>query len=1720
MSNLDNKLDVWKKKLLDLGLRNRMLNYKDTRRSNLKIKSPEMLDLWDSFVINEKPLIFPFVDMEYQEKLFDDSETPGDNIDIGSVVTNQTANDQQKTLRNIRNKAKTAMEEQGINILYLSFGLLRWNEEGHSSQTFDAPLILVPAVLTWESISSPFVLSLREDEIVVNPTLIYKLESEFGIKLPEIDQDGDISEYFSKINALISNNKWSLLPEVTLSLLSFLKINMYKDLESHRDVILQNPVIKCLCGDVTVLNRDLSEISDYDHDNTDPRNVFQVVDADSSQQDAILCAQKGISFVLQGPPGTGKSQTITNIIAECLADGKKILFVSEKMAALDVVHKRLTDVSLSDFCLILHSYKANKKNTLDQLRHVLNFAQSKAHLSEDAFQKLNLLQSDRNRLNEYSQAIFTTVSPLNKTIYEINGFLAQLQNYDEVIFNIDNVRQTSQQELNQYINILTRFVDTVGKMSDDYRQNPWAGANVEFVTNELRYDIGANLSKLIQKSIKITELSEIIASELALNADCSYSGLRETVSLLNLSSESPMIPTSWLSDSFIDPLADEIDACNATKAKFESVRDTVIGLHKTIKEHDEYANFIEYETLITTAQIDTHLLAIDTLIAESPRYSVWRGLNDWQRITTLYSEAVRIITKYNVVHDELLNLFEKEIFKINYNEMYLRFKADYTSFFKIFKKQYTIDRKQIQRLYREPVKKITDEEAIQVLISLRHLEELRLWMDTTAGSLHSVFGNLYEEENTDFEAIQRAIAAYVAILECQDKLSILRTVMASYEEQEDALKQHYEFLYVGLLTNWEHLKEVLNWTRKFKSALNRVGHSNVTFAENICLAEEKIRLCSQYSHEMENKLNDFFIEFEWFRSLFDTPDKIDNILMPALTHKMERCVNGLTALEEWIDFRTAKKQCCDIGLDDYVSKIEEIHIDSSTIIPIFKQRFYRLWLDSILSEFPVVANFRHKVQESTINEFASLDKLQFEIAKARIRSKLINDLPSLDHFTSGVDEISVLRRELNKQRRIMPIRKLFKEIPNLIMTLKPCLMMSPLSVSLFLEADSFVFDTVIFDEASQVCTENAIGAISRGKQVIIAGDSKQLPPTSFFTSSTSSDSEFDVDDVDIDNDEYDDSSAYESILDEAALLPERTLLWHYRSRHEHLIAFSNAKIYRNALFTFPSNIDKMPDNGVEYVYVPEGYYDRGGKKGNVMEAAKVAEMVIEHFKKHPNRSLGVIAFGSIQQQAIDAAIRKKRMENQQFEEFFNEERQDPFFTKSLENVQGDERDTIIFSIGYAKNAAGKMRMNFGPLSISGGERRLNVAITRAKFNVKLVGSIQAVDINTDHISADGPKLLRGYIDFAINGPSVLLKEIIESDIIEHDSPFEAAVYNFLDHKGYKLGTQVGCSGYRIDLAIKHPTISGLFVLGIECDGASYHSARTARERDRLRQDVLESMGWKIYRIWSTDWIKDPIAEGERLITVVENAIANYIEEITGPVITEAATKVEEFITVEKKEPISKETTNLYGFSASTVTQFNTPPMDVFGRVDKVACIELLVKNEYPLHYEALCQKISGLLGRKKATSVVCKEVDYALTCMEGQIIRKGDFFYPEKYIEIPIHIPNKRQIKHISVDELSSAMYMIASKCIGTTREALIDETTRAYGFRRRGNNITVAMDEAYEQLLTIHRIREIDGKISLHMPIGESDKRAKNSSFVSEPTILKEPFNQSEKKYASPNVG
>lgn len=2124
MASIDLRIEKWKKRLLDLGKRNRLINYRETKRSNIKITVPDIEDLYKRLVINEEALEFPF--------MIDDNEedTDSDKEDVvsfaGDLETNRSIKEQLKTLRNLRNKAKTAIEEQGVNILYLSFGFLKWKEYNDSDQTLTSPIVLVPVRLLLESIDSPFVLSLHEDEIVINPTLAHKLENDFGIQLPDFEShDDDLMQYLTKIKKIASKNKWEVENDAGLSLLSFLKINMYKDLDKNKEKIGDHPIIKALSGDVTEIKSLPDEYNLFDHDNgTKPIDIYQVVDADSSQQDAILLSKKDISFVLQGPPGTGKSQTITNIIAEGLADNKKILFVSEKMAALEVVHKRLMQTGLADFCLTLHSYKANKKEVLSELGKTLNI--NRVKLQEDALYQLDLLKKERDKLNKYDKELHTPCFPLGKSIYEVNGRMAKLRKAPDVIFSFENVGDTSEEGLNHCAILLEELSKTIGKMTEDYAVNPWRSCNVPGISHELRHDIENYLIRLIPKLKALVDSIDITVKDFELEKMFSLKGSTELVETLEIAARSPKIPVSWMYFNDITKFSIEADNFRSMKTEYKALSyelsqnyddgyfdlpaNEIFSRFRTMTEkakqilnlgtyRDEYGiinflpeiiDFLEstrntLETLTVAGEkvavilgiktpvviADYYFLAglLESLLSNPKPAEVWFDIDKFNTLKRLYTDAkdkfttiendikglmtdfdtgilnidhnlmlkrfcgdyntlpyrLKISYKHQIekvynsigivletleslikqsedltfltginkpasinetrelipllqlilstpkptpnwfdkskmpVIKRLLNeakeahkfidetvktvtdIFDRDILSIDQNSMLARFRTDYESFFKHFKGTYWKDKKQVRSFLKDKTIKLTDDYIIdilnklklisdkkawikdnqsilseyfgdlyvseytdwsiietslnkfetilqffqqstfpeklrevllacgaknaeiktvydgliravdsniditlddllkldEVLVSynlsklleiikevhgclgneradkkliislalnpavslddnsiinilhkLKAISENKLWISENNDLMVSLFGNIYREEYTDWAAFEKSVFNFGNILEyfgsngippktrdiltggieeiekleplykaaksaldsnkhlvvdrtlnlpdktenfnidslnrnIGDALVELRMLAVEYQgmkqfsrrdigfddvidsflklkrvqdiaaqicEQKEVLKDNYQFLFTGIDTDWDTILNSLEWANDFKK-LNKKYSLPSSFIERICEDDTSIRLAAERLEVIKHGLEYIKLEWEWYVSMFDDKDELLNANLNALLARIEKCVSDLSALEEWIDFRGCRQKCKEAGLADFIEKIETMKIDRNLILPSFLKRFYRLWLDVMMPKFSAVFSFRRRAQEGTVKEFERLDLTQLSIARSRIRERLISRLPDMNKFVSAVDEVGILKRELNKQRRIMPLRKLFKTIPNLLLTLKPCLMMSPLSVSLFLEADNYDFDIVIFDEASQVCTEDAIGAIMRGTQVVIAGDSKQLPPTSFFTASIS-DGDFDSDEID--EDEYDDTDAYESILDEAVtILPERTLRWHYRSKHEHLIAFSNAKIYSHSLITFPSHIDKVQDNGVEYIYVSNGVYDRSGKRNNPIEAKKVAEIVFEQVKKYPNRSLGVVTFSEAQQQAVETAVRQLRLQNPQYESFFSEEKEDGFFIKNLENVQGDERDTIIFSIGYAKDQNGVMYMNFGPLSRNGGYRRLNVAITRAKYNVKLVGSIHPTDIKLENTNSEGVKMLRSYIEFAINGTEVLHREISVSETVNTESPFEEAVYDFLVGKGYNVVTQVGCSGYRIDMAVKHPTLSGRFVLGIECDGATYHSARTARERDRLRQAVLEDIGWKIYRIWSTDWIKDPINEGEKLLTVVKNAIAEYIEDnflfesqymdINDVIYENKYISIEAPAETFTEEDIDD--ANPYNFSyyeETDVYEIDRHSDDV---IYVTNVLKYVVSNEYPIHFELVCKRVACLFGNQKATSKVRDYVEHVLNKkLKDEIILRDGYCWIKGAERAEVRIPNgkgaTRPIGYISAEELAEAMHVITSKSFGIMQDDLYVATARAFGFNRTGGNITKALQAAYEQLINGERIKNNSGKVTV----------------------------------------
>ncbi|MBP3879014.1 MAG: hypothetical protein J6D46_01740, partial [Lachnospiraceae bacterium] len=595
--------------------------------------------------------------------------------------------------------------------------------------------------------------------------------------------------------------------------------------------------------------------------------------------------------------------------------------------------------------------------------------------------------------------------------------------------------------------------------------------------------------------------------------------------------------------------------------------------------------------------------------------------------------------------------------------------------------------------------------------------------------------------------------------------------------------------------------------------------------------------------------------FGWFPQ-----EDLKGLSVGDFSEKVRQC-GDIEKLYSWLSFEDTWEMCERAGVSGLIDACIGQGIDPERYVDVFKKSFYTKWLFGLLSgeDARQLRNFRSHVHEAMIDRFAEDDADSLRIARERLGEILTHRKPAGGASVRKGSEMAILRHEANKKRSIKPIRRLLREIPNLVMSLKPCLMMSPLSAAYFLDPDQYTFDMVIFDEASQILPEDAIGAIFRGRQVIITGDTKQMPPTSFFTTAVRG-----TEDFDRDEEEFPDEPVSESVLDEAAAwLPSCMLLWHYRSRDESLIAFSNREIYKNRLITFPG-CGRQPDRGIEYVLVENGIYR---DRSNFAEAEKCVELIREHILRHPERSLGVVAFSEKQQSVIEDAVGRFRLQNPEYEEFFDEEREEPFFVKNLENVQGDERDTILFSICYAKNEQGKMYLRFGPLGAAGGERRLNVAITRAKYNVKLVGSILPEDIDLRRTQAEGVRMLRDYIAYAMAGGT----ELSAGKETSEEGSFEDAVADFIRQQGYTVRRNVGASRCRVDIAVGENGAENSFFAGIECDGDSYTMGRTVRERDVLKKAMLTSMGWRMHHVWSFNWFRMPEEEKARLVDFLEEA---------------------------------------------------------------------------------------------------------------------------------------------------------------------------------------------------------------------------------------------------------
>ncbi|MCM1561237.1 MAG: DUF4011 domain-containing protein [Butyrivibrio sp.] len=1520
------KLDRWAELLLDIGKRNYLINFRDTKTSTVEIVAPTPDVLWEK--VNGSgdlevydPKIID-IDNDIEQITLEDSERGiKQNRDeylqtyrsmlkkANQVLLYSLGPNSIRTLQNIDKKAQSAIDETGVNVAYMAFGFIHWKESDSSQYEYRAPILLVPVQFSRETAVAPYHITAASDEIIVNPTFSYKLNAEHSIRLPEYADEG-LDSYLDKVSGLVRGLKWSITKECKIGLFSFLKMNMYRDLKDHANAILKNRNILALLGEQSENAHNEGNFDERLLDYGDALlHLHSVVDADSSQIEAIEMAKSGVSFVLQGPPGTGKSQTITNIIAECLNDGKKVLFVSEKLAALNVVYDKLRLAGLTDFCLELHSHKANRKDVIAELCRTLRSC--KTTVSPKADEEVATKIKAQRQLDLYAEELHRQRPVIEKSLYQLYEAHSAYRDIPEFEFQIVDIEAKGASYLTSAIEFLDRYVDYLPSVGYDYHKNPWYG----YKNQDTSYQTMTQVRSDLQESIKFFRTLISVSDELTEKYDIACAGVEDAKfwrGVMSFTATSDIITPTFLQNTDL------------------------------------------MDTLRKMLGLSTEIIEIQTILDAA---------------------------------------YGQKIYQLDGSEYHQKLTTQFSGFFsRIFNQKYR-----------------------QMVTSIQACKR-------NEGKL----------------SYQDAVTLARQLSEYQEKVKVFETF-------EGSIKEHLGLGYAGLQSNWAHIKESLAQIESFASK----GYSYGRLAE---LSPAEFQAEQSTFEEFEKKLSACFdLQGDWYERLAAAFDDqifdLNNTQNLVALAKFENCHSDADKIDNWCRFRTLLSQLRDMELLSFVDYAISQNYEAKYIVAAYKRAFYHQWIDCIITTTPVLADFNRVMQDRAVTTFSQKDTLQFEISKVQIRQKLSAKRPSLDMVSSG-SAVSILLREGEKKRRQKNIRALLAETGELIQILKPCFMMSPLSVSTFLDSNTIYFDTVIFDEASQIFPQDAVGAIYRGKQLIVVGDSKQMPPSNFFSATVGDDSL---------DEETGDVTDFESILDMCATaMPQMRLRWHYRSRYEQLIAFSNRNFYDGDLITFPSTTADTHGIGVDYYHV-DGMFDRKSHT-NRKEAEFIVDLIFRHIEEYPDRSLGVVAFSVAQQELIDDLLSKRRQTNPDTEGFFKGKNREPFFVKNLETVQGDERDTIIFSVAYGIDSQGRLLHNFGPLNRVGGERRLNVAVTRAKYNVQLVSSMHYTDIDLSRTSSTGAALLRAYLDYAENGTIALERTISVNPFEQFDSEFKMEVCDFLRENGFEVDTQVGCSGFRIDLGLRRPGGSD-YILAIECDGATYHSSKNARDRDRLRQEILERMGWNFYRIWSTDWFKNKRVEKERLREAATQAVKAPIPAYQ-PLQKPEEPHVEEF------EVLS--VTSDFKFPEYVVANVNSLAREYLPNNFK-GMVKAILDVEAPLSEELLLKRTVMYFGREKVTSVVQRTYErLMLGCQREGIIRKHGFLYLQGQTEFPFRAPSsdlRRDIKDICPEELAAGLLELLLQNVTADKSGLYHVLAEQCGCSRVGKAINERFDDALNLL-------------------------------------------------------
>ncbi len=1350
------KQDVWQHKLLDLTLRNSLINYRITNKSLIILNSAidqledalydgdefQIMPKEDSWGIKSTAVAIDYaVNKESTMGQFLLSE-----MKKGKLYAAIDEKENQQAQKDLYRAAKLSIEENGANTLYLALGIMRWYETKVEKPHY-APILLVPVEMVKRR--SSYIIRTRDEETMLNITLMELLRQNFHIsiggleKLPTDEKGIDVGKVLATIRSAIMDQRgWDVLDMALVGNFSFSKFIMWNDIHSNLDALKENKIVNSLLnGQLTWNATDDSATAEALDHAIAPNELALPVSADSSQLEAVYSAAQGESFILHGPPGTGKSQTITNIIANALYQGKRVLFAAEKMVALEVVQNRLAQIGLAPFCLEIHSNKARKSEVLEQIKATTEVVKMK--LPEEFETEAKKLFDLRQTLNNYVEKMHEP-SACGVSIHQA---ITRYSLTEEEIATIDDcfklpavlLDSLTKEQLDQW-NDLTDQIQSIGVTCGHPATHPLRWLDFQTFTPELKEQLDGLLVKAVQ-----------ICNEMA-------DSVEKVAKIAQLDTPQTAEQTSLL--------------CKFAKklAQAKDMEGNLLRTPNLQKRSTQIADALKHGLAMQQSSDALQSRYTETVLALPAEVMLnqWKQadgkwfLSKWLSQRSLKKEIGKHLKSGSI---DLPNDFETII-------------------------RYQTEKKQVE-----------ESQNILNLFGDTPARTTKQWQDRqemldNAVALHNTLTALVEDVEqlgaTKAHLANQMAEGFDTFMSINGKtLNELATLASALEENSQALQ-----VKSGLPTDAKQ-------------------------AEGTHFLHDRAALCQSIDSNLD-KLKDWYL-----------------------------FLKGRHALED-----------AQLGsFVQYISTHPDVPASKWTMV--FQSGFHESLANHLLAKDESLTTFKGELFEETIKKYRALNAQYQELVKAELYAKLASGLPNLTTEASENSEVGILMRNINNKGRGNSLRTIFDSIPNLLARLCPCMLMSPMSIAQYLDVKrQQKFDLVIFDEASQMPTSEAVGAIARGENVIVVGDPKQMPPTRFFSAANTDEEAGNLDDLD-------------SILDDclALKMPSKYLQFHYRSKHESLIAFSNSQYYNNKLNTFPS-----PDNRtckVQCVKI-DGHYDKGKSRQNKEEAKAVVNEVVRRLKDSElrKRSIGIVTFSSAQQTLIDDLLAEVFNKDSELEAAATQS-EEPIFIKNLENVQGDERDIILFSVGYGPDAKGKVSMNFGPLNLVGGERRLNVAVSRARYEMMVFTTLTSDMIDLDRTNAEGVHGLRNFLKFAEQGTLQLSDNTAPSEnsnIFNNTATHENLgniIAQRLNKAGYEVDTNVGYSAFRIDVAVIDPKDKGRYLLGILCDGRTYRQASTARDREICQPGILGALGWNIMKVWSVDWWEDKEKVMSRILRALD-----------------------------------------------------------------------------------------------------------------------------------------------------------------------------------------------------------------------------------------------------------